>query len=185
MSLTVERKDEIIINAPAQRVWEINGLGFADIGRWSRNVLKSRPTEGRPLAGAPVSGRICHVAGFGEIVETLRSFDPDARRFALTVDRGLPFFVKHSEFRSRVVALDAGRCRFEVAQTLEVTVFPGALLFPFLRLKIAAAVGSILADLKIYAESGAVHPDKARSLCDLNPPASRTIAGLTAGRRRG
>ncbi|MBL4684343.1 MAG: SRPBCC family protein [Nannocystaceae bacterium] len=163
MSLTIQQSDSIVINAPAQRVWEINGLGFADIGSWARNVLQSRATTGDALPGAPASGRICTVAGFGEVVETLQRFDPETRGITLTIEKGLPFFVRRSEFRSQVIALDATRSRFEVSQTMEISTFPGGLLFPLLRRKISSAVLSILEDLKVYAESGVVHPDKARS----------------------
>ena len=160
MSFTAKRSDHIIINAPAQRVWEINGLGFTEIGLWSRGVQQSRPISGPPPSGAPARGRVCEVAGFGEIHETIHRFDAANRSITLTVDAGLPFFVKRSEFTSRVSVLSETQCRFEVSQTMEVSIFPGGLLLPILRRKIAKTVQTILDDLRIYAESGEPHPDK-------------------------
>ncbi len=160
MSLRVEGSHQMTIDAPAARVWEINGTRFAEIGSWSRNVLQSAPTSGTPLQGAPSAGRACKVVGFGDVYETLTEFDPLNRRLALTVDEGLPFFVYKSVFESRVVPLDANSCRFEVSQWMEISVFPGALMMPLLNRKLNAAVESILGDLKFYAENGKPHPEK-------------------------
>lgn len=150
--MRITKADRLDIAAPASVVWQINGTDFADIQSWASSVTASRPTEGEPLPGAPAAGRRCDVAGFGQVVEHLEKFDDANMALQLAVTKGLPFFVKRSEFKSRVHSTGPDTSRFEVHQTMDIAAFPGLFLYPFMARKLAAAVASIMQDLRGAAE---------------------------------
>ena len=164
MPRTYEESTAVVIEAPAEHVWDINGRRFADVGQWSRNVHRSEALSGEAVAGAPFAGRVCEVKGFGTVREALTHYDDARRSLVVAIEAGLPFFVKESVFRSRVIAMGENRCRFEVTQTMVVGGVLGAILMPMLRRKLAVTVAEILDDLRLYAETGEVHPDKAKRL---------------------
>src|SRR5437016_2933065 len=92
-----ELSTDLIVAAPAERVWDVIGRRFDHIGDWSTAILAS-PAIPTPLtrppaasapassmaaagANAPVAGRVCQtgIRLVGEITETLIAYD-DANR---------------------------------------------------------------------------------------------------------
>jgi hypothetical protein len=56
----VELSSETVIEASAERVWEIVGLRFARIGEWTTAIPVSRPSPRAVVeAEAPVAARVC------------------------------------------------------------------------------------------------------------------------------
>src|SRR5262249_4521204 len=86
---------DLTIDAPADRVWEVIGPGFARIGEWASVIPASTaiPGPGGPAgaAGAPVTGRVCAtgVPLMPRVTETLIAYD-QARRTLTYQARGLP-----------------------------------------------------------------------------------------------
>ena len=80
------------INSPIERVWEVVGDDFANVGDWATPVPSSRPrTDTNALPDAPVAGRVCDVNGPGvsSVAESLIRFDPEKGPCAIPWDVGL------------------------------------------------------------------------------------------------
>ncbi|MGK0174638.1 MAG: hypothetical protein ACI9AT_001018, partial [Ulvibacter sp.] len=60
---------EVIINTPAEKVWDIVGRNFAKIGNWDGGVSSSVVNNNFPnVNGSPYGGRVCETS-FGTINE--------------------------------------------------------------------------------------------------------------------
>lgn len=158
--MKIQKSLSVDFAAPADRAWAINGGQFTEIGDWSRHVMQSWSLEGAPVGDAGVAGRVCRVRGFGDVREKLLAYDDTKRGFTIRIDEGLPFFVHHSTFSSEIEPLGSNRCKYSLTYQMDLQPLFGLLLGPLLRRKIGSAIETIVADLKYYAETGEIHPDK-------------------------
>ncbi len=93
--LVLKLSSETIIEASAERVWEIVAHQFARIGEWATAIPASRPSaEGVGASDAPVPARVCEtgVSMFPRVEETIVSYDEAARTFTYAGAR-LPAFI--------------------------------------------------------------------------------------------
>ncbi len=151
-------------SAPTEKVWYILAEDYANVDRWARAVQKSEPnTNVAPFSGATVGGRIC-TASIGDVTETIQEYDAAAH--VLTYDahaKAMPFFVRKLSGRW---ALTPKLDETEVKLTFEADLMP-----PFdwlmgwaIRRQFQTAINETLEDLKLFAETGTVHPDKSAAL---------------------
>lgn len=119
----VKLSNETIIEASADRVWEIVGRQFARIGEWATAIPASRPSS-RAVgdADAPVAGRVCETGlpMFPHVEETIISYDEAGR--TLTYEAaGLPTFVGEARNQVEVTPVDEyrARVRFDAAREIE------------------------------------------------------------------
>lgn len=157
---------EIMIYAPAERVWEIVGRRFDRIGEWATAIASSRPSgPGDAESGVPVAGRDCQtgIRIAPRVVETILSYDDAGRR--LTYEgAGLPTFVTTARNRWQVIAIDAERAHVRLEATLETRGALGRLLRLPLRVQLNREGRRLLQDLKHYAEHDQISPRKDRQL---------------------
>ena len=147
-------------NVPADRLWDVFGEAYPEIGTWSSGVFASKPREGNGPGGAPFQGRICET-NFGKLTETVTDYDPAARKITYLVKgEKMPGFVKRIEnnwqFR------DAGGGKSEIAMRMN-----GDLAFPFnilmgwmMKIQLKKDLNSNIEELIHFAESGQAHPRK-------------------------
>lgn len=150
--MKIEFNKSIAIDADPDKVWSVNSKEFVDIYKWSRNVKSSRAMLGKPVGDCDVAGRICEVPGFGEVHEKLLNFSNEKRALTLIVEKGLPFFIKNSRFETQVNPTGDGGSEFKLYYEMDVSLFPGLILFPMLKAKLNRTVDEILDDLKEYSE---------------------------------
>ncbi|MEM0946217.1 MAG: SRPBCC family protein [Pseudomonadota bacterium] len=158
-------------NVSAERLWEVFGEKYPEIGTWSRSVFASKPREGVSAGGAPFLGRICET-GFGRVTETIERYDPEKRQITYLV-RGekMPPFVKRME--NNWIFRDIGNGRSQIEMTLN-----GKISFPFnvlmgwmMKIQLTKDLKSNIEDLVHFAEHGSPHPGKAK--VDATPKAKK------------
>lgn len=109
--MRIQMKDQITINAPADKAWHVLAHNFDDIGRWATVIMASKAATDMPAPeGAEVGGRVCSAQGFGEVQEKFTYYDEPSRRFGYKAIEGLPSFIKNAENNWSVHALGANRC---------------------------------------------------------------------------
>jgi Polyketide cyclase / dehydrase and lipid transport len=166
----VKVSSETIIDASADRVWEIVGHQFTRIGEWATAIPTSRPSSQTPsAAGAPAAGRVCETGLpiVPLVEETIVAYDEGGRTLTYT-GAGLPHFVKEARNRWTVVAVDDRRARVRVEATIELRAVGLLLAVPF-RLWSARVGAKTLDDLKHYVEVGRPSRAKQRQLAQPGP----------------
>jgi hypothetical protein len=165
----MELRAEVIIGAPARRVWAVLGEQFGDISRWAA------PIQASSIDGAPTVGacRTCHIAGFGPfkpgvIKERLIAFAPEPMSFAYRAVEGLPGFVGDAVNRWSVEPLDEHRSVVRVHATVELRG-PMRLVGALLRWRMRVAGERTLEELKHHVENGRPHPRKLHAMRRLLP----------------
>lgn len=160
--MRIER--DLRIEAAPDEVWRILADDYAEVGCWARAVEASEPNpDAAPLPGATVGGRVC-TASIGAVTETITTFDPERRVLAYAAKaKAMPFFVRG--LTGRWTITPAGEAS-QVGLRFEADLMApfGALMGWAMRRQFKGAIDDTLEDLKLYAETGQVHPDKAKAL---------------------
>lgn len=160
MITTMEMRAEIVINAQADRAWEVIGERFGDISEWA-SVISESVMDGPPGVGRV---RSCHVAGFGPfapgvIKERLVSFDPEARSLSYEAAEGMPGIIVHALNRWSVNPGPGAGCTVKIHATLTLRP-PARLLGPLFRRRMRGDTERVLAELRHRVETGHAHPAK-------------------------
>lgn len=165
--MEIERKT--VINATTEHVWELLGPGFANIGDWFSGVLASNALEaeapssatpsGQDGAACDISGRVCATSQ-GELTERITHYDDDARQFSFLVTDGLPGFVVEAGNTFSVTDLGDGRSELSFRVKIELKPVASVLMGWLFRRKVNETADQIMADFKVYAETGRVSERK-------------------------
>ena len=149
------------IKAPAEKVWEVLGKQFAEIGEWAPGVASSRvldmseiPSPVKVAASAPVPGRATGNP-FGETKEVLTRYSEEKMEFTFE-GVGLPPIFSSAQNTTRVIKKGA---------TKSLVIFDAQLvakgffkfLNPLLRRRLSRSKfgpGTLIKDLKRYVETG-------------------------------
>lgn len=159
----MELRNEIVVDASADRVWRVLGERFMHVAEWAAPISSSCPVgDHAPRAGAT---RACTIAPFGPIRsgvirERLTRFDPDARSFEYEAVEGMPRFVASAVNRWSVTRVDDARSRVCIHATLRLRG-PMAVFGCVLRWQFTAAGAKVAEELKHFVETGRPHPRKA------------------------
>jgi len=152
---------DITINAPAEKVWDILGHQFTDVGKWSRLVSQSVINNDAPkVNNSPVGGRLCETS-IGKISEEFTAYDEEGMTFSF---KG----VITSKVFSNVISTNAVTAIDE--NTSKVTVTPnvdlkalGILMYPLIKMNLGKLIKQGLIDLKYFAENDKPSPEKLAS----------------------
>jgi hypothetical protein len=161
--MRIQLNGQIAINAPATKVWRVLGHEFANIGQWVSAIPHSQAVTDIPAPdGAEVAGRVCAtgVPGFAAVQEHFTYYDEQAMRFAYQATNGRPFFIKRAENHLAVRSLGSETSVVESRAELELSLFPGVLLAPLLKLFIGRVAAQFFEELKYYVEHDRPHPRK-------------------------
>ena len=153
---------EAAINAPLDKVWNVYGRDFANIGKWATSVQSSSAnTELPPVNNSPVGGRVC-ATSFGNISEEFTAYDDAKKTFSFKGVFKSPMFksvVNSSELHSQ------GEGSTVVKITAEIGLsFTGKLMSPIIKMQLNKALDEILSDLKHYVETDRISPSKVASM---------------------
>ncbi len=153
-------KQQLIINASADRIWTILAHDFATIGDWISSISHSVPDMDVEIPdGATVGGRVCTVPGFGKIRESFTAYDEKARTYTYRA-QGMPFFVTTANNTWSVNSLGANQSQVSFEAELRMLPMIGWVASLPMRIQIQRILSKSVEELKYYAETGANHPRK-------------------------
>lgn len=156
----MELRIKEVINAPAEKVWQLLGHQFAEIGNWSTAVATSRaldssevPSRFQVAPSAPVPGRATPNP-LGELKEIVTMYSDADRTFAFEVD-GLPPIIRHAQNTTKIIEQGPQKCEV----TFDLQMEPKGifrLMNPLLRRRFATSKrgpAGLMRDLKRYVEA--------------------------------
>ncbi len=158
MTTTIERS--ITIDAPPEQVWQVAAHEFDRVGEWTSQVEVSSPNRAAPVPDdARVGGRVCVAPGFGDIKETITRYSEQGRTFTYAAE-GLPGFVTQMDNTWTVSPVGADRAKVTMRVEMDTNAFPGKLMAPIMKRKLASAIGIFQDELKLWVERGELSPAK-------------------------
>jgi hypothetical protein len=180
----------IIIDAPAETVWDIIGRQFDRIGEWATAIPSSAaippdvPVE-PTVTGAPVAGRVCDtgIRMLPQATEMIIAYS-DRDRTLTYQATGMPAYVRVARNRWTVTAVDPQRTRAAFDAVFAPGGILGRLLAGWLLVQIGRTGRHLLADLKHYAEHGVPSPRKQAQLDRAGRGRLRRRPPRTAGATR-
>ncbi len=152
---------QITVNASAEKVWDITGRDFANIGLWSTAVSHSVANEKLDsVNNSPVGGRICETS-FGKISEEFTAYDDDKKTFSFkgVFDSKMFDSVVNT---TELTSIDENTTEVKMTPNVELS-FIGTLMSPMIKMKLSKTMDEILDDLKYYVENGKPSPRKLAS----------------------
>jgi hypothetical protein len=166
---------DLIVAAPADRVWDVIGRRFDRIGEWATAIPASTAIpNGAPATGgarppsvvatdAPVAGRVCQT-GIGllpEVTETLTAYD-DANHTLTYQASGMPAFVTLARNTWTVTPIDAHRSRISLRARFDTRGLLGLLVRWAILAQTRRTSRHLTDDLRHYVETGTPSPRKQR-----------------------
>ncbi len=149
---------QITVNAPAEKVWEVLGRDFANIGVWSTAVSHSVANDKLAIVNnSPVGGRYCDTS-FGKISEEFTAFDDDKKTFSFKGVFDSKMFTSVIN-TSGLRTIDENTTEVSFGPNIQLS-FIGTLMYPMIRMMLGKAVDTILEDLKYFVENGKPSPKK-------------------------
>jgi hypothetical protein len=85
-------------------------------------------------------------------------------RFVYEATEGRPWFIKRAENQWVVRSLGLSSSEVEAQAEVEVSLFPGVLLAPLMKLQLGRTGVQTFEELKYYVEHDQVHPRKLKAL---------------------
>jgi len=171
--------NSIVIDAPAEAVWQVVAHRFDRMGDWATAIRSSTAQPvGESMVDAPVAGRVCHtgIRAVPHVTETIVAYDEDARTLTYQATDGLPAFISLARNRWQVTALDAGRSEVSFAAQLEVRGLRGRLARWLLLRQVGRSGRHVLEDLKHYVEHGTPSTRKRAHLGPASTPSDPVTA---------
>ncbi|HZO66226.1 MAG TPA: SRPBCC family protein, partial [Kribbellaceae bacterium] len=154
---------DIVIDAPAEQVWQVVAHRFDGIGDWATAVPASTSTvTANPPVGAPVAARVCRtgIRAVPQVTEEIIGYDEAARTLTYEATQGMPAFVSLARNTWRVTPVDSTRTLVAFEARLEVHGPLGRLGRRWLLAQARRTGQYVLADLKHYIEHGVPSPRK-------------------------
>ena len=152
----VKMSKSVVVNVPANDLWQIIGPGFAEAGKWSTAVDHSVGHGEGKFEGATCDTRSCDLSakGFSSVKERITEYDAGNRTLAFDVFEGMPGFVTYTNNHTVVTELGLDQSQVELRITMHMKPFLGWLLGGMLKKNLNSLIDSALDDLKVFAETG-------------------------------
>ena len=149
---------DITINAPAEKVWNILGPQFTEVGTWARNIPKSVVNTNAPkVNNSPVGGRLCETS-IGKISEEFTAYDE--KNMTLSFKGVITSKVFSSVVSTNAVtAIDENTSKVTVTPNIDLKPI-GILMYPLIKMNLSKLINEVLIDLKYYAENDKPSPEK-------------------------
>lgn len=150
----------IHIATSIEKLWEITALNFGKVDRWISGVNHST-SSGEGVNGAVCDERTCvpSYKGFKETSEKIIAYDEENYAFTYKIAQGLPGFVKFAQ--NTWTHQEQGNGTLITMQvSMQVTGLMGFLMKGLMRKNMSKILLEALEELKVYAETGQVHPRK-------------------------
>ena len=164
--MRLELNGQLMINAPAQKVWHILAHEFGSVGQWASSIPVSQPVPDAPApAGAVVGGRVCTTAvpGVAAVREMFTYYDEASMRFGYEASEGRPWYIKRAENNWAVRSLGPETSLAESRAEIEMALLPGMFLARLLKFFVGRVGAQFFEELKYYAEHDRPHPRKLKA----------------------
>lgn len=150
---------EVIINAPADKVWKVVGTDYAKVGDWASIVNVS----GERLSNTgELEGRTCE-STYGAVRELITEFDEAAHLLKYEAD-GLPAMFKKGGNTWKVIPVNAHQSKVTMDLRMELAPIQGLLMGWMIKGKMSKDTDQLMLDLKHFVETG--RPTKAKQQSD-------------------
>jgi hypothetical protein len=159
MDKKIQVKQELAIDAPIEKVWEIMGNQFAKIHLWSTNFKDSKPGGSSRFSGLEYSERITQTER-GETVQELDAFDTTMHSLSYHISKGAPGIAKQANAVWSLKSDGANSTTVILEFYMETKGFLGFLMTPLIKKGMGKSAEEIAEDLKHYVETGNPHPRK-------------------------
>ncbi len=159
-----------VINVSADKLWEIIGPGFENVGYWSTAVDHATPSGEGNFDGATCNERLCEVSakGFDTLKEVITTYDAKNRTLAYDVTEGLPGFVVLSNSKWQIIEVGPNQSQLVVTISMQTKKFMGSLMGGMMKSNINKVIPTVFRDLKIYAETGDISIEKKERMKKVN-----------------
>ena len=151
---------QITINAPASQVWRILVEDYDKVGEWATAVPESFTNPEVPEG----EGRICSTT-LGNTTEVITQLDEQERNFTYSVEpENPPFFLEGIDNTWTVEPKGNNQSVVSMNADVKLKTAVAPLIAPLMKWRMHKGFGTILEELKYYAETGQVHPRKQEQL---------------------
>lgn len=157
--MKVNYKKEIVINDSPEKVWDVIGKGFVDIGSWATSISSSAP---RKNESGELEGRSCQTS-FGAVHELIDTWDDEKMSYSYVMD-GLPPMFKSGSNVWSVVAISPDSSKVLIDTNMEIKPLPAFLMGWMLKPQLNKSMDEMLQELKYFVENGSAHPKKQKAL---------------------
>lgn len=160
--------NHILIEASANKVWEVLARDFDKADLWMASVPKSyEKVEGTKADGAQMVGRICHLSNddngaFAD--ETITGIDDENMVLKINVvPKNGKIPVEQANNYVKVEAVSENKTKVTWNTDVDLKT-PGKILYPVVRAALNKSFKDILGELKHWVETGKPHPRKQKRL---------------------
>jgi len=145
----MQLQKQVIIDAPASKVWSTIGENYASVGDWASIINES---GGRKSESGALEGRTCE-STYGSVKEMITAYDEDSRLLSYQAD-GLPAMFKEGGNTWQVHALDARRSKVTMDLQMKLAPIPGFFMGWMIKSKMSKDTDQLMQDLKQFVETG-------------------------------
>ena len=152
---------QISINASADKVWDVLGRDFANMGVWATPVTHSvANNEIAKVNNSPVGGRVCETS-VGKISEEFIAYDDEKKTYSFRGVFDSKMF-KSVISSAQVTSVNENTAIAKITPDIKLS-FIGILMYPMIKMQLSKLIDQILDDLKYYVENGKPSPIKLAS----------------------
>ena len=160
----------VTIDAPVDKVWDIVGNRYGEVGNWARTVDRSTAKMGQTPGGAACTGRTCATT-LGDFSEDIVRFDPAKHELAYTATGDkMPGFVRSLQGDWQLEPIGPNRTKVRMELTADIAPPFNILMGWMMKMQFNKAISATLEDLKIYAETGRVSDGKRKAAAKAGVP---------------
>lgn len=157
-------KQELIINAPTQKAWQVLGPEFADAYKWASSLKHSEARNHESMNGSTCTERGCNVSGMGNIKEKILQYSDTEHLLSYQVYEGMPKMVKYAVNTWKLTDLGNGTTKLEMQIEMKVGGFMGSMMKGMMRKKMTKMSKLVAEEFQYYVENGKPHPRKLKSI---------------------
>ena len=157
------------IDVSAERLWEIVGHGFANLGDWSSLVDKSIGSGKSDIPGAVCEARVCELNSdkIDKVSEKLDYYKDEEKTLSYYVEGGLPKAIKLARNHWQVISLGENQSKLKMTVTIEMDNLIGFLFSWLVKKQFGKSLPTIFDDLKVFAETGKISKQKAKRVKEM------------------
>ena len=140
---------EIIIDAPADKVWATIGRDYTKVGDWASIINRS---GARKNIEGDTTGRTCE-STYGAVSEMITRYDEESRLLSYQAD-GLPAMFKEGGNTWQVHEVAPGKSKVTMYLKMKFAPLPGLLMGWMIKGKMNKDTDQLMLDLKHFVETG-------------------------------
>lgn len=156
-------RQEISIDAPTEKSWEVLGPQFENAQVWATSVTRSEALDRESLNGSTCTIRGCSIAGMGDVKEKLLTYSPEDHSLSYVVTDGMPKMVRYLSNSWVLIDLGNGKSKLEMTIEMKTGGFMGWMMGGMMKRKLTKLSAEVAEEFKYYVENGKPHPRKIKS----------------------